>query len=239
MTEPERFITTPWTVVLAAADRASPECDRALETLARLYWYPLYAFVRRQGSPPQEAEDLVQGFFARLLEKDYLEGVSPEKGRFRTFLLLCVKRFLANEHDRAAAQKRGGGRRALSLDFEGAEDRYGLEPAHQMTPERIFERRWALTLLENVLAALEEDLATAGKGHLFEALKVYLAADQNAPPYAAVAAPLGMTEGAVKVAVHRLRQQYQRLIREEVARTLGDPAEVEDEIRRLFEAVSL
>jgi RNA polymerase sigma-70 factor (ECF subfamily) len=234
---PQYFMTTPWSLVLKAADRSLPECDRALATLCEVYWYPIYAFVRRQGRSPHEAEDCTQEFFARMLEKDYLEGVGKEKGKFRSFLLVCVKRFLANEHDRASAKKRGGGKTILSIDFRGAEDRYRLEPAHELTAERIFERRWALTLLETALAELERDLARSGRQHIFDGLKVYLVATHHAPPYAETAAAMGMTEGAVKVAVFRLRQRYQQLLRAEVARTLDDPADVDHEIRQLFEAL--
>ncbi len=237
--QPERFLTTHWSVVLAAADRSSAGCEDALATLCGVYWYPAYAFIRRQGALPDEAEDLTQEFFARLLEKDYLEGVGPEKGRFRSFLLVCLTRFLSNERDRARAAKRGGGRRPLSIDFDGAEGRYRLEPAHQLTPQRIFDQRWALTLLEQVLDRLERDLAASGKAGLFDHLKVYLVAEQNAPPYAEVARKLGMSEGAVKVAVHRLRQRYGRLLRAEVARTVASPEDVDEEIQQLFEAVSV
>ncbi len=202
-----------------------------------MYWYPIYAFVRRQGHAPHGAEDLTQEFFARLLEKEYLEGVGREKGRFRSFLLVCVKRFLANEHDRATAKKRGGGRRILSIDFQGAEDRYQLEPAHEVTAERIFERRWVLTLLERVLQTLESELEESGRGKLFEGLKAYLVADEGAPSYAETARELGMTEGAIKVAVFRLRQRYRQLLRAEVGRTLEDPAEVDAEIQTMFDAL--
>jgi RNA polymerase sigma-70 factor (ECF subfamily) len=235
----EQFVSTRWSVVLAAADRSSPDSRDALDTLCRIYWYPVYAFTRRQGASAHEAEDLTQEFFARLLEKDYLEGVAPEKGRFRSFLLVCLRRFLANERDRARAAKRGGGRRPLSIDLADAEGRYRLEPGHQLTPERIFDRRWALALLEQVLNTLERELEASGKGRLFDRLKVYLAAQRSAPPYAEAAQELGMTEGAVKVAVHRLRQRYRRLLRAEVARTVGDADDVDEEIRRLLEAVSL
>jgi RNA polymerase sigma factor (sigma-70 family) len=235
---PQRFMTTHWSVVLAAADASSPDCDRALATLCKTYWYPLYAFVRRQGHAAHEAEDLTQEFFARILEKQYLDGVGPEKGRFRTFLLVCLRRFLANEWDRQRALKRGGGRAPLSIDFADADARYRLEPAHELTAERLFERRWALTLLEQVLAGLAAEMRRSGKGELFDALKVYLAASTSAPPHADVAGRLNMTEGAVKVAVHRLRGRYRQLLREEIAKTVGDEAEVEEEIGRLFAALA-
>ncbi len=237
---PNYFLTTPWSVVLAAADRALPGYSRALATLCEIYWYPIYAFVRRQARSAEEAEDLTQEFFARLLEKDYLEGVGPEKGRFRSFLLVCVKRFLANQRDHDRALKRGGGRVPLSIDFQVAEERYRREPSHELTAERIYERRWALTLLEQVIESLAREVQAAGKSDLFDVLKVYLAAQQNAPPYAETGQRLGMSEGAVKVAVHRLRERYRRLLRAEVARTVedpDDPAQVEAEIQGLFDAV--
>src|SRR3954463_13709826 len=167
-------MTTHWSGVPAAAGGASPEGERALATLCKTYWYPLYAFVRRQGHAAHEAEDLTQEFFARILEKQYLDGVGPEKGRFRTFLLVCLRRFLANEWDRRRALKRGGGKAALSIDFADADARYRLEPSHDITPERLFDRRWALTLLEQVLAGLAEEMKRAGKDELFDALRVYL-----------------------------------------------------------------
>jgi RNA polymerase sigma factor (sigma-70 family) len=231
------FMTTHWSVVLAAADASSPESDRALATLCEAYWYPLYAFVRRQGHAAHEAEDLTQEFFARILEKQYLDGVGPEKGRFRTFLLVCLRRFLANEWDRKRALKRGGGRAPLSIDFADADARYRLEPAHELTAERLFERRWALTLLEQVLASLAEEMRLSGKGELFDALKVYLAASSSAPPHIEMGKKLNMTEGAVKVAVHRLRGRYRRLLREEIAKTVGEEGDVEEEIGRLFAAL--
>jgi RNA polymerase sigma factor (sigma-70 family) len=233
----QRFMTTHWSVVLAAADASSPESDRALATLCEAYWYPLYAFVRRQGHAAHEAEDLTQEFFARILEKQYLDGVGPEKGRFRTFLLVCLRRFLANEWDRKRALKRGGGRAPLSIDFADADARYRLEPAHELTAERLFDRRWALTLLEQVLASLAEEMRLSGKGGLFDALKVYLAASSSAPPHVEMGKKLNMTEGAVKVAVHRLRGRYRQLLREEIAKTVGEEGDVEEEIGRLFAAL--
>ena len=233
----QQFMTTHWSVVLAAADRAQPGGEQALARLCEAYWYPLYAFVRRQGYPAAEAEDLTQEFFRRVLEKDYLDGVGPEKGRFRTFLLVCLKRFLANEHDRRTALKRGGGRQHLPIDFGDADERFRLEPAHEMTAERLFERRWALTVLEQALAKLEAEMRQAGKSNVFDELKVYLAAEATAPPHAEAAARLGSTEGAVKVAVHRLRQRYRALVRQEIAQTVDTDAAVEEEIGRLFEAL--
>lgn len=232
-----RFATTQWSLVLAAADRTSPRRQQALADLCGAYWYPLYAFARREGRPPAEAEDLTQEFFARLLEKSYLKGVEAERGRFRTFLLLCFKRFMANDHDRATAQKRGGPQPLASLDFSAAEARYQHEPAHVLTPERIFERRWALALLDQVLTRLGEEYQRAGKERLFDQLKFCLVADGQTASYAGTAANLGLSEGAVKVAAHRLRQRYGQLLTAEVARTLECPSDAADEIQQLFAAL--
>jgi RNA polymerase sigma-70 factor (ECF subfamily) len=232
-----QFATTQWSIVLAAADRASPRRQRALGELCNAYWYPLYAFARRQGRSPAEAEDLTQEFFVRLLEKSYLNAAGTERGRFRTFLLVCFKRFMANEHDRAAAEKRGGDRPTLPLDLSSAETRYQHEPAHAATPERIFERRWALVLLDQVLARLGEEYRRAGKEGLFEQLKFCLVADSESASYGEIAARLGLSEGAVKVAAHRMRQRYGRLLTAEVARTLERPSDAADEIQQLFAAL--
>lgn len=228
-------------MVLAAGRRSSPESREALETLCRAYWLPLYGFVRRQGFSAPEAQDLTQEFFVRLLEKNYLAAVGREKGKFRSFLLAAMKHFLANERDRARAQKRGGGKSLVSLeslDFEAAESRYRLEPAHEVTAERVFERRWALTLLDRVLDRLVAEYAAAGKARQFEQLKDCLTAPDSARPYAELAVKLAMTEGAVKVAVHRLRRRYRELLRGEIAQTVADPREVDDEIRDLFAALA-
>ncbi|HKD35658.1 MAG TPA: sigma-70 family RNA polymerase sigma factor [Pirellulales bacterium] len=232
-----QFATTQWSMVLAAADRASPRRERALGELCNIYWYPLYAFARRQGRSPAEAEDLTQEFFLRLLEKSYLKAAGAERGRFRTFLLLCFKRFMANEHDRAAAAKRGGERPILPLDLSAAETRYQHEPAHATTPERVFERRWALVLLDQVLARLGEEYRRAGKEKLFEQLKFCLVAESESASYGEIAVRLGLSEGAVKVAAHRMRQRYGRLLTAEVARTLECPADATDEIQQLFAAL--
>jgi RNA polymerase sigma-70 factor (ECF subfamily) len=204
--------------------------------LCRSYWYPLYAFIRRHGHDAHEAEDLTQEFFARLLAKQFLAGAQREKGRFRTFLLMAVKRFLANEYDRAQAQKRGGGQTIVSLDGLEPEARYRREPVHSLTAERLFQQQWALTLLEKVLARLQAEMHGTGKAALFEALKGALAC-RNTESYAVTAAGLGITEGAVKVAVHRLRRRYRDLLRDEIAQTVASPEEVEDEIRCLFSSL--
>jgi RNA polymerase sigma-70 factor (ECF subfamily) len=234
---PERFRTTRWSVVLAARDRTSPEARQALRELCEAYWYPLYAFVRRQGHPAEEARDLTQEFFVRLLEKDFLALVDQSRGKFRSFLMAACKHFLANERDRARAQKRGGGRELLSLDARDGESRYAAEPFHDLTAERLFERRWALMLLHHVLERLRDEWRQTGKGEQFERLKAFLTGDKPAGQYAQAAEALGATPGAVRVAVHRLRRRYRELLREEIARTVNDPGEVEAEIRDLLAAL--
>lgn len=234
-----RFATTRWSVVLAAKDGNAPVARNALTDLCGIYWYPLYAFVRRQGHSAEEAEDLTQEFFARLLEKDFLQSVNPAKGRFRSFLLAAMRHFLANEWDRAKTAKRGGGRTLLALDFQSAEERYSLEPAHHLTAELLFDRRYALTLLQQVLDRLREEYVQSGKGNLVGKLKAYLtsATDANAG-YAEVACELDMTEGAVKVAMHRLRRRYRELLREAIGQTVATEAEIDDEVRDLFVALA-
>jgi len=232
------FATTHWTIVLSACGTDTPVARDALEKLCRCYWYPLYAFVRRQGNGPHDAQDLTQAFFARLLEKNYLEAVDRAKGRFRSFLLAALKHFLANDWDRQHAQKRGGATCHIPIDTQSAEARYGLEPGHEQTPEKLFERRWALTLLDQVLARLREEFVAVGKAQQFDELKVVLTSDKRTIPYAELGARLGLSEGAVKVAVHRLRQRYRDLLRAEIAETVASAAEVEEEIRHLFAALA-
>jgi RNA polymerase sigma-70 factor (ECF subfamily) len=232
-----RFATTCWTVVAHAGDRDSPEAREALAELFRAYWYPVYAYLRRRGHSPHEAEDLTQGFFADLLARDFLKGIDPVKGKFRSFLLVALKNFLANRRDWHGRAKRGGKIPHLSLDYGDAESCYLREPAHEATPERLFERRWALTLLERVLDRLEREVNRENKGPLFERLKPALMGESDAAAYARVGAELGMTEGAVKVAAHRLRRRYRALIQEEIARTLADPGDFEQEINALFQAL--
>jgi len=229
------FATTHWSVVLCAGRRGGPEADEALAELCRRYWLPLYAYARRRVADANEAEDLTQEFFARLLEKNALARASPERGRFRAFLLTAMKNFLANERDRANAQKRGG-RGRLSLDLHTGESRLRLEPAHDLTPERAYERQWALTLLELVLGRLRAEFTSAGKARHFELLQAAITGDRQAA-YAAVASQLGVSEEAARQAGHRLRKRYRELLREEVAQTLADPRDVEEEIRCLFEAL--
>jgi RNA polymerase sigma-70 factor (ECF subfamily) len=235
--EAGRFATTHWSVVLAAGRHASPDSQMALAALCRTYWYPLYAYVRRQGRNAEDARDLTQEFFATLLEKDYLRAADSQRGRFRSFLLTAFKHFLSKERERANAQKRGGGRQSLSIDFQAGEYQYHQEPAHDITPEKIYERRWAVTLLQEVLQRLQDEFAGAGKQSLFERLKDFLTGEKATTTYRQIADELGTTEGALKVAVHRLRQRYRELLRAEIAQTVTGPEEVEDELRQLFAAV--
>jgi RNA polymerase sigma-70 factor (ECF subfamily) len=235
---PGRFATTHWSLVVAAQDPAAPRARAALAELCRTYWYPLYAYIRRQGHDADQAQDLTQEFFTRLVTPDGLAAVDRDKGRFRSFLLAACRHFLANERDRARTLKRGGNRQFMPIDFGDADSRYSGEPGHHETPERLFERRWALALLEQVLARLRGEDEAAGKGRLFEQLKSHLTGDSGGMPHAQAAAELGLSEGAVKVAVHRLRRRYRELLREEIGRTLADPGQIEEEIRDLFAALA-
>jgi RNA polymerase sigma-70 factor (ECF subfamily) len=230
------FATTHWSLVLALGAQDSRESREALETLCRLYWYPLYAYLRRQGHNPPEAEDLTQGFFVCLLERDALAAADPQRGRFRSFLLASLKHFVADQRDRDRAQKRGGGKGSMPLDIRGAEGRYCLEPADNLTAEKVFERRWAQTMLEMVLADLRRQYARDGKERTFERLKGFLRGTTAKGSYSQVGAELDMTEAAVRVAVHRLRRRYRKLVREQIAQTVASPEDVEDEIRHLFAA---
>ncbi len=232
-----QFATTHWSIVLAARDHDSPQSREALAALCASYWYPLYAYIRHQGYDANQAEDFTQEFFARFLEKDFLGVVNPEKGKFRSFLQACVRHFLANERDKPRAQKRGGGRRVLSLDFSNAEHQYRLEPSHALTPEKLYERQWALTLLDQVLARLQDEWLRSGRGQVFDLLKGFLTGEDRTTSYEQVARAVRMTPGAVKVAVHRLRGRYRELLRGEIARIVDDPADVDDEIRNLFTAL--
>lgn len=231
---PSRFAATRWSVVVAAGDwQAGSESRRAMDELARAYWFPLYAYLRRKGNPPAQAEDLVQGFFARLLEKDVLAAADRSRGRFRSFLLASLNHYLANEWDKARAAKRGGGVRAISLEGMDAESRYAAEPVDAMTPERVFERRWALAVLDQVLEHLREDYRRRGQGELLAALEPTLVG-QSAETYAQVGDRLGLSEAAVKVAAHRLRRRYRELLREEIAQTVSEASLVDEEIRQLL-----
>lgn len=232
------FVTTRWSVVLSAKVKDSPEAVRALEQLCREYWYPLYAHIRRLGRSPADAEDLTQSFFARLLEKDWLAVADRERGRFRSFLLSSLKHFLANEWDKARAQKRGGHVQIVPLDAPAGEKRLQFEPAAGNAPDLEFDRRWALTLLDTVLARLEREYIANGKARLFDRLKGTLGDERSGIPYPRLATELAMSEGAVRVAAHRLRQRYRELLRDEIAQTVATTAEVEDELRHLFAALS-
>ena len=224
---------------MAAKDPHSSEAHEALSELCQTYWPPLYAFIRRRGNDPREAEDLTQAFFARLLEKDWIVDVSREGGRFRSFLLVALKNFLANEWDRAQSQKRGGGKIIVSLDEQRAEAHYEAEPAVQTTPELIFERRWAVTLLDRVLDRLRREFVASEKSGLFDELKAFLpASEEEDLSYGAVAARTGLKEGTVRVAVHRLRRRYGELLRSTIAETVADPKEVEDELRYLIRVIA-
>jgi DNA-directed RNA polymerase specialized sigma24 family protein len=233
-----QFPTTHWSEVVAAGDPAEPAARAALADLCGRYWYPLYAFIRRRGHDPASAEDLVQGFFAALLEKEVLSSVDRAKGNFRSFLMAACCHFLANRRDHDRALKRGGGRVFVPIDTVEAEDRYQREVTHELTAERLFERRWATTLLDHVLERLGAEISAAGKGCIFEALKPTLLGSVERVPYARIAAELGCSESAARLAAHRLRARYRALLRQEVARTLADPSAVDDEIRDLFAAFS-
>jgi len=230
------FVTTHWSVVLSARDPASPRSAESLESLCRTYWYPLYAYVRRLGHSPADAEDLTQGFFARLLEKDYLKAAAPAKGRFRTFLLTALKRFMANEWDRQHASKRGGFANLVPLDQELAESRFAADTVHDLPPDVLFDRHWAMTLLQTTMARLQEEYVTTGRATLFEYLRPCLARDESALPYTDIAARLNLTEAAVKLDVDRLRARYRDVLRQQIAETVTSPEEIEQEIRELFSA---
>ncbi len=230
------FATTHWSVVLEAQGE-SPAAQEALETLCRIYWRPLYAFVRRQGCGHEEAQDLTQGFFASLFERGSLHAVRKEKGRLRSYLLKALKYFLADEQRRAMAIKRGKGQRLIPLEELRAEGQTEMEPADPVTAEMIYERRWASTLLEHVLSRLKDEYRTAGNAKLFDLLKQLLPDEPGAPSQAEIAAQLGMTENAIRQAFYRFRQHYQSLLREEIAHTVATPGDIEDELRHLIAVV--
>jgi len=231
------FATTHWSVVLTAGQGEEEARGAALEKLCRTYWYPLYAYARRCGNAPADAEDLTQGLFERLLSRGALAEVAPERGRFRSFLLACFNHHASDERDRARRLKRGGKREFISLDALDAEDRYRHEPIDKFDPEKLFERRWALTALERVLNRLKGELTAAGKEKLFAHLQAFVTSDGGTVRQAEIAERLGLSENAVAVAVHRLRQRYRELLREEVAQTVADPAEVDEEMRHLRAAL--
>lgn len=228
------FRTTHWSVVQAAGQQDHPGTQRALAELYESYWYPLYAFVRRKGHSPEEAQDLTQGFFAVLLEKNYVGDANRNRGRFRTFLLTAFDHFLCNDWARRKTLKRGGDVRFVAWQAGEAEELYQREPVDQLTPEKLFDRRWALNLLEKAVALLKKEFRRAGKADVFTELEPFLSGEKHPASYHEVAAKLSMTEGAVRVAVHRLRTRYGELLRQEIGRTLADAKDVDDELRHLF-----
>ncbi len=230
------FATTHWTVVLAAGKQHTPQSDGALEELCQTYWFPLYAYVRRRGHAKPDAEDLVQAFFARLLEKNFLAGLDNDKGKFRAFLLAALKHFLANEWNKSQAQKRGGGAAHLSLDWQTADTKFQVAATSEVSPDKAFDREWALALLARVIERLQKECAVEGKAKLFEQLKKFLMAGGGESAQSEVAKSLGMEEGAVRVAIHRLRKRYRSLLRDEIANTLSDGTMVDEEMRALFGA---
>jgi len=232
------FVTTHWSVVVTAGRSDTPCAQVALEKLCRTYWYPLYAYARRRGHSVEDAQDLTQEFFARVLERHWLARADQSKGRFRTFLLTAMERFLANEWDKARALKRGGGHRNVPIQLDTAETRYGVEPADTRTPEQAFEYRWAVALLDEVVKQLEAEFQAQGQAAMFATLKPCLVGDRAAQPYAELAVVLGMEEGAVKVAVHRLRLRYRELLRAEIANTVASTEEVDAEMRHLFNVLA-
>jgi RNA polymerase sigma factor (sigma-70 family) len=234
----QQFQTTCWSVIVRARDGEPEQARDALAALCAVYWYPLYAFIRRKGHDSDVSQDLVQGFFTRLLEKGDLASVDRSKGKFRSFLMAACSHYLANERDRERAKKRRGDRPVISIDALTAEGRYRREPAHDLTPERLFDRQWALALLDQVLAQLESEMARAGKSRPFSVLRPALLGGAKRVPYAEIAATLSISQEAARAAAHRLRRRYRQLLRELVSRTVDDPADIDDEISTLFSCLS-
>jgi len=230
---PGHFVTTHWSAVVRAGG-SDTEAQQALSELCQAYWYPLYAFIRRQGKNPHDAEDLTQEFFARVLAKNYVADARQEKGKFRTFLLVALKRFLANEWDREHAQKRGAFQTVVSIDANLAESRFSAQAAHEPQPDVLFERQWAVALIEQVMARLSAEYEATGRAALFAHLRSCLTREESALPYAEIAARLNQTEAAVKMAAQRLRGRFREILREEISKTVSSPEEVEQEIRYLF-----
>ena len=231
---PQHFATTRWSIVLAAGQNISGESRGALQTLCQTYWFPVYAYVRRRHSRAEDAQDLTQGFFAHLLSRDAIGKAEPERGRFRAFLLTALKNFLGGEREKAGAEKRGGGTTPLRLDFESGESRLKIEPAHDLTPERLFERRWVLALIDQVLESLRRELAAEGKEGHFEQLKGGIIGEMTAEGYDQAGADLGISAAAAKQAAYRLRKRYRELFRQEVGRTVAEDGDVDNEIGRLL-----
>ena len=234
---PSRFHETHWSMIMAAGQKDS-RAQVALQELCRIYWYPLYAFVRRQGHSRQDAEDLTQGFFTRLLAHNDLAAVDRAKGRFRSFLLASMKHFLANEWDKTRAQKRGGGKQILSIDFEDSESKYAAEFIHDVTPEKLYDRRWAMTVLEQVMVKLRKEMLAEGKIEQFDQMKIFLTGGKGEVRYAAVAENLGVSETAVKTAAHRLRKRYRKLLSNVIAETVETKQDVDQELRYLLAALA-
>jgi len=232
------FKTTHWSSVLHAADSNDPAAEASLARLCQIYWYPLYYYARRLGHSREDAQDLTQEFLTRLVHKEYLKGVKQEKAKFRSFLLVALKGFLANEWDRAHRRKRGGGQELLSFDAQDTENRFLAEPMEEMSPEKAFERRWALALLSQVLARLETEFCASNKAPLFQELKALLSGEETDSSYAEIGQRFGMSESNIKVTVHRLRRRYRELLREEVTSTVASPQEINEEIRHLFATLS-
>ena len=233
-----KFQTTQWSEVLAAGRGSETQARAALETLCEAYWYPLYAYVRRQGNDPDESRDLTQAFFTHLLDTDMLQVADPNRGRFRSFLLTSLKNYLSHERDKEAALKRGGGVPMISLDAADAESRYDLEPVGDSPPDVLFERRWALTLMERAMTVLEAESSAGGSPERFEYLKRYLAGSPDQVPYSEAAEALGVSEGAFRVAVHRTRQRFGELLRQEISNTVATGSEVDEELKHLLTVVS-
>jgi RNA polymerase sigma-70 factor (ECF subfamily) len=231
------FATTHWSLVLAAGESGSEGSERALEQLCAQYWYPLYVYARRRGYGTEDARDLTQAFFAKLLEKRDLKAADPARGRFRNFLLSSMKNFLVSEWRRDNTLKRGGGVTVLSLDFDSAEESYRLEPSRELSPEAVYQRRWALDLLERAVVDLQSQYAKAGKLELFSALKGYLGSEDEVLPYAELSRRLGQSEGALRTAASRLRSRWRKQLRHLVAETVGEESEVKDELRSLIASV--
>ena len=238
-TPKHEFASTRWSLVVSAGRDSSPDSRRALESLCETYWYPLYAYVRRRVSDVNVAQDLTQSFFADLLEKNYVGSATPDRGRFRAFLLTAFKHFLSKHWDRENAQKRGGGRAPISLNFDSADSSLRIDPASGLTPEQFYDQQWAIALLDHVMKSLEAELGQAGKAKQFEVLKGFIAGDHSGTTYAQAADTLNLTEAAVTKAASRMRQRYRELLREEISQTVAGPSEVEDEIRNLFTTLEL
>jgi RNA polymerase sigma-70 factor (ECF subfamily) len=232
------FVTTRWSMVHAAGQQSTVESREALTTLCQAYWYPLYAFARRRVSDAAEAQDLTQAFFAELLEKNYVGSATPERGRFRAYLLTALKHFLSKEWEKARAQKRGGGIAPLSLDFKDGDSRYGIQPAAGLTPEQMYDRQWALTLLDRTMQELADEYSTPQRSEQFRLLKGFIIGEESDTTYRDIAKQLDMTEGAAKMAAHRIRRRYRELLRREILQTVDSPDEVDDEIRNLFATLS-